>query len=100
VHYTVRREDQIIDMDEVARLPREQGRRSSSRAERLFALSGTLRAFAAIADEVGAYLMGRHGAFRRGLVAGGVHPRVPHAHVTTTRRTNRCAAARRHDPHQ
>src|ERR1700736_5341434 len=60
-HYTVRREDQIIDMDAVAKQA-EQG----------------------IAHSVGAYLMVDMAHFA-GLVAGGVHASpVPHAHVTTT----------------
>jgi glycine hydroxymethyltransferase len=43
-----------------------------------------LRRFRAIADEVGAYLHGGHGAFRR-AGRGGAHPSpFPHAHVVTT----------------
>src|SRR6476646_2608452 len=83
-HYTVRRDDQIIDMDEVARRAEEvkpkliiAGATASSR-------SWDFKRFREIADSVGAYLMVDM-AHLAGLVAGGVHASpVPHAHVTTT----------------
>ena len=84
VPYTVRRDDQIIDMDEVARIAREN-------KPKLIICGGTAYSrfwdwarFREIADEVGAYLLADMSHIS-GLVAGGVHPSpVPHAHVTTT----------------
>jgi glycine hydroxymethyltransferase len=83
VHYTVRREDQIIDMDAVAKQAEEISRSSSSRAARLIR-AWDFKRFREIADSVGAYLLVDMAHFA-GLVAGGVHASpVPHAHVTTT----------------
>ncbi len=84
VSYGVRRDDQRIDMDEVARIARD-------RKPKLIIAGGTAYSrlwdwarFRAIADEVGAYLMVDM-AHIAGLVAGGVHPSpVPHAHVVTS----------------
>ena len=84
VPYGVRREDQVIDMDEVARLAREN-------RPKLIICGGTAYSrfwdwarFREIADEVGALLLADMSHIS-GLVAGGVHPSpVPHAHVTTT----------------
>lgn len=84
VPYTVRPEDQIIDMDEVARIAREN-------KPKLIICGGTAYSrfwdwarFREIADEIGAYLLADMSHIS-GLVAGGVHPSpVPHAHVTTT----------------
>ncbi len=84
VAYGVRREDQIIDMDEVARIAREN-------KPKLIICGGTAYSrfwdwarFREIADEVGAYLLADMSHIS-GLVAGGAHPSpVPHAHVTTT----------------
>jgi len=84
IPYGVRRDDQIIDMDEVARIAREN-------RPKLIICGGTAYSrfwdwarFREIADEVGAYLLADMSHIS-GLVAGGVHPSpVPHAHVTTT----------------
>ncbi len=84
VPYTVRPDDQIIDMDEVARIAREN-------KPKLIICGGTAYSrfwdwarFREIADEIGAYLLADMSHIS-GLVAGGVHPSpVPHAHVTTT----------------
>jgi glycine hydroxymethyltransferase len=84
VSYKVRPEDQLIDMDEVARLAREHRPKvivaGGSAYSRLWDFAG----FRAIADEVGAYFMVDIAHFA-GLVAGGAHPSpFPHAHVATT----------------
>ena len=84
IPYGVRRDDQIIDMDEVARIARET-------KPKLIICGGTAYSrfwdwarFREIADEVGAYLLADMSHIS-GLVAGGAHPSpVPHAHVTTT----------------
>jgi glycine hydroxymethyltransferase len=84
VAYGVRRDDQIIDMDEVARIAREN-------RPKLIICGGTAYSrfwdwarFREIADEVGAYLLADMSHIS-GLVAGGAHPSpVAHAHVTTT----------------
>jgi glycine hydroxymethyltransferase len=83
-HYTVRREDQIIDMDAVAR-------RAEGVKPKLIIAGGSaysrpwdFKRFREIADSVGAYFMVDMAHFA-GLVAGGVHASpVPYAHVTTT----------------
>ncbi len=84
VPYGVRRDDQRIDMTEVAMLAREHRPKviiaGGSAYPRFIDFAG----FRAIADEVGAYLMVDMAHFA-GLVAGGVHPSpFPHAHVVTT----------------
>jgi glycine hydroxymethyltransferase len=84
VSYGVRREDELIDMDEVM---------ATAKAERpkLIIAGGTAYSrvwdwagFRRVADEVGAYLMVDMSHIA-GLVAGGAHPSpFPHAHVVTT----------------
>ena len=84
VPYGVRKEDQLIDLDEVERM-------AKANKPKLIIAGGTAYSrfwdwarFRAIADSVGAYLMVDM-AHIAGLVAGGVHPSpVPHAHVVTT----------------
>src|SRR5262249_3665810 len=84
VHYTVRREDQIIDMDAVAALAREHRPRIIIAGGSAYSRFWDFKRFREIADEVGAYRMVDMAHFA-GLVAGGAHPSpVPHAHVTTT----------------
>ncbi len=84
VHYTVRREDQIIDMDEVARIAREAKPKIIIAGGSAYSRFWDFARFRQIADEVGAYLMVDMAHFA-GLVAGGAHPSpVPHAHVVTT----------------
>ena len=84
VHYTVRREDQIIDMDEVARIARESKPKIIIAGGSAYSRFWDFKRFREIADEVGAFLLVDMAHFA-GLVAGGVHPSpVPHAHVTTT----------------
>jgi glycine hydroxymethyltransferase len=80
----VRREDQIIDMDEVARIAREAKPKIIIAGGSAYSRFWDFKRFREIADEVGAYLMVDMAHFA-GLVAGGAHPSpVPHAHVTTT----------------
>ncbi|MCZ8313555.1 serine hydroxymethyltransferase [Phreatobacter sp.] len=82
--YTVRREDQLIDMDEVARIAREAKPEIIIAGGSAYARFWDFARFRAIADEVGAYLFVDMAHFA-GLVAGGAHPSpFPHAHVATT----------------
>lgn len=84
VPYTVRREDQTIDMEEVARIARENKPKLIIAGGSAYARHWDFARFRAIADEVGAYFMVDMAHFA-GLVAGGAHPSpIPHAHVTTT----------------
>ncbi len=84
VSYGARREDQRIDMDEVARLAREHKPKIIIAGGSAYPRTIDFRAFRAICDEVGALLMVDMAHFA-GLVAGGVHPSpFPHAHVVTT----------------
>ena len=81
VHYGVRREDQIIDMDAVARIAREAKPKIIIAGGSAYSRFWDFARFREIADEVGAYLMVDMAHFA-GLVAGGAHPSpVPHAHV-------------------
>ncbi|HMH64548.1 MAG TPA: serine hydroxymethyltransferase, partial [Rhizomicrobium sp.] len=84
VPYTVRKDDQRIDMDQVAALAREHKPKLILAGGSAYARIIDFAAFRAIADEVGALLMVDMAHFA-GLVAGGVHPNpVPHADVVTT----------------
>ncbi len=83
-HYTVRREDQIIDMDAVARQALQIKPKLIIAGGSAYSRPWDFKRFREIADSVGAYLMVDMAHFA-GLVAGGVHASpVPHAHVTTT----------------
>ena len=82
--YGVRREDGVIDMEEVARIARETRPKLIVAGGSGYARFWDFARFRAIADEVGALLMVDMAHFA-GLVAGGVHPSpLPHAHVVTT----------------
>ncbi|ACF01510.1 serine hydroxymethyltransferase [Rhodopseudomonas palustris] len=84
VHYTVRREDQMIDMDAVAKLAEEAKPKLIIAGGSAYPRAWDFKRFREIADSVGAYFMVDMAHFA-GLVAGGVHASpVPHAHVTTT----------------
>ncbi len=84
VPYGVRRDDHLIDMDEVAALARQHRPKVIIAGGSAYPRVIDFRRFRAIADEVGAYLMVDMAHFA-GLVAGGVHPSpLPHAHVVTT----------------
>jgi glycine hydroxymethyltransferase len=84
VAYGVRRDDDRIDFDEVARL-------AETHRPKLIIAGGSaypriidFARFRAVADEVGACLMVDMAHFA-GLVAGGAHPSpLPYAHVLTT----------------
>jgi len=83
-HYTVRRDDQIIDMDEVARRVEEVKPKLIIAGGSAYSRPWDFKRFREIADSVGAWFMVDMAHFA-GLVAGGVHASpVPHAHVTTT----------------
>ena len=84
VSYGVRRDDNLLDMDEVARLAREHKPKLILAGGTAYSRFWDWARFREIADEVGAYLMVDM-AHIAGLVAGGVHPSpLPHAHVVTT----------------
>ena len=84
VPYTVRKDDQRVDMDQVASLAREHKPKLILAGGSAYSRIWDFEAFRRIADEVGAVLMVDMAHFA-GLVAGGVHPNpVPHADVVTT----------------
>jgi glycine hydroxymethyltransferase len=84
VPYGVRRDDHLIDMEEVERLAKEHRPKVIIAGGSAYPRIIDFRRFRGIADEVGAYLMVDMAHFA-GLVAGGVHPSpFPHAHVVTT----------------
>ena len=84
VQYGVRRDDHLIDMDEVAALAREHKPRVIIAGGSAYPRIIDFAKFRQIADEVGAYLMVDMAHFA-GLVAGGAHPSpFPHAHVVTS----------------
>jgi glycine hydroxymethyltransferase len=82
--YHVRRDDALIDHDEVARIARETRPKLIIAGGTAYSRIWDFRRFREIADEVGAFLMVDMAHFA-GLVAGGVHPSpFPHAHVVTS----------------
>ncbi len=84
VPYTVRKDDQRIDMDQMAALAREHKPKMIIAGGSAYARTIDFAAFRKIADEVGAFFMVDMAHFA-GLVAGGVHPNpLEHAHVVTT----------------
>ena len=84
VPYGVRRDDHLIDMEEVERLAKEHRPKVIIAGGSAYARIIDFCRFREICDEVGAYLMVDMAHFA-GLVAGGVHPSpLPHAHVVTT----------------
>jgi glycine hydroxymethyltransferase len=84
ISYTVRREDQRIDYDEVETLAREHKPKIIVAGGSAYPRVIDFARFRQIADGVGAYLMVDMAHFA-GLVAGGAHPSpLPHAHVVTT----------------
>jgi glycine hydroxymethyltransferase len=83
-HYTVRREDQLIDMDAVAKQAEQVRPKLIIAGGSAYARHWDFAGFRAICDEVGAYFVVDMAHFA-GLVAGGAHPSpFPHAHVVTT----------------
>ncbi len=84
VPYGVRRDDHVIDMDEVQKLAHAHRPKVIIAGGSAYPRIIDFRRFREIADEVGAYLVVDMAHFA-GLVAGGVHPSpFPHAHVVTT----------------
>jgi len=84
VPYGVRRDDHLIDMDEVERLAAQHKPKVIITGGSAYPRIIDFRRFREIADKVGAYLMVDMAHFAV-LVAGGVHPSpLPHAHVVTT----------------
>ena len=81
--YGVHRDDERIDMDEVADLARKISPKLIIAGGSAYARQIDFAAFRQIADSVDAYLLVDM-AHIAGLVAGGVHPSpIPHAHVVT-----------------
>ncbi len=84
IQYGVRREDALIDFDEVERLARERRPKLIIAGGSAYPRIIDFARFRQIADAVGAYFMVDMAHFA-GLVAGGVYPNpLPHAHVVTT----------------
>ncbi len=84
VSYGVRRDDHLLDMDEVARIAHEHRPKLIIAGGTAYSRLWDFDAFRQIADEIDAYLMVDMAHFA-GLVAGGMHPNpLPHAHVVTT----------------
>ncbi|MGI4746651.1 MAG: serine hydroxymethyltransferase [Janthinobacterium lividum] len=84
IQYGVRRQDGLLDYEEVGRLAREHRPKLIIAGGSAIPRQIDFARFRAIADEVGALLMVDMAHFA-GLVAGGVHPSpFPHAHVATT----------------
>ena len=84
VQYGVRREDGLIDFDQLERLAREHRPRLIIAGGSAYPRILDFARFRRIADEVEAYFQADMAHFA-GLVAGGVHPSpLPHAHVVTT----------------
>jgi glycine hydroxymethyltransferase len=84
VSYGVRREDHLLDMDEIERLAHAHNPKLIIAGGTAYSRIWDWERFREIADAVGAYLMVDM-AHIAGLVAGGAHPSpVPHAHVVTT----------------
>ena len=84
VSYGVRKDDELIDMDEVARIAREHQPKLIICGGTAYSRPWDFARFREIADEVGAWLMCDMSHIS-GLVAGGAHASpFPHAHVVTT----------------
>jgi RpiB/LacA/LacB family sugar-phosphate isomerase len=84
IHYGVRREDELIDYDELLRLAREHRPRMITVGASAYPRIIDFARMAQIAQEVGAYLLADI-AHIAGLVAAGLHPSpVPYADFVTT----------------
>ena len=84
VHYGVRKDSEVIDYDELARLAREHRPRMITVGASAYPRVIDFARFGAIAREVGAYLLADI-AHIAGLVAAGLHPSpVGHADFVTT----------------
>ena len=84
VAYTVRKQDQFIDYDNVAEVAERERPKLIIAGGSAYGRAIDFKRFREIADSIGALLMVDM-AHYAGLVAGGVYPNpVPHAHVVTT----------------
>ena len=84
VSYGVRKDDHLLDMDEIERQAQEHKPKLILAGGTAYSRVWDWKRFREIADSIGAYLMVDM-AHIAGLVAGGVHPSpLPHAHVVTT----------------
>jgi glycine hydroxymethyltransferase len=84
VSYGVSRDDQRLDMEEIAGIARQHRPKLIIAGGTAYSRIWDFEAFRRIADEVGAWLMVDMAHFA-GLVAGGMHPSpLPHAHVVTS----------------
>ncbi len=84
VSYTVRKDDETIDMEQVARLAAEHKPKLIIAGGSAYSRFWDFAKFREIADSVGAIFMVDMAHFA-GLVAGGAHPSpFPHAHVVTS----------------
>jgi glycine hydroxymethyltransferase len=82
--YSVRPDNQRIDMDEVEKLAKEHKPKLILAGGSAYPRFWDFARFRKIADSIGAYFMVDMAHFA-GLVAGGAHPSpLPHAHVVTT----------------
>jgi glycine hydroxymethyltransferase len=84
VSYGVRRQDALIDYDQVEAVAREHCPKLIIAGGSAYSRVIDFKRFRAIADAIGAYLMVDMAHFA-GLVAAGLYPSpLPHAHVVTT----------------
>ncbi|WP_298215495.1 serine hydroxymethyltransferase [Acidocella sp.] len=84
VQYGVRREDGLLDYEELERLAREHTPKLIIAGGSAYPRTIDFPRIRAVADEVGAYFMVDMAHFA-GLVAAGIFPTpLPHAHVVTT----------------
>ncbi|WJY18356.1 serine hydroxymethyltransferase [Alteriqipengyuania flavescens] len=84
VSYGVRKDDELIDMDAVAKTAREHKPKLIICGGTAYSRTWDFPRFREIADEIGAWLLCDMSHIS-GLVAGGAHPSpFPHAHVVTT----------------
>jgi len=84
VAYGVRRDDHLIDMDQVAEIAHREKPKLLLAGASAYSRQIDFARFREIADEIGAILMVDM-AHYAGLIAGGVYPSpLPHAHVVTT----------------
>jgi glycine hydroxymethyltransferase len=84
IPYGVRADDELLDMEAVARIAEEQRPKLIIAGGTAYSRHWDFARFREIADSIGAILMVDMSHFA-GLVAGGAHPSpIPHAHVTTT----------------
>lgn len=84
VQYNVRKDDHLVDFDEVLALAKEHKPELIVAGGSAYPRQLDFAKFREIADEVGAYLMVDMAHFA-GLVAAGEHPSpFPHAHIATT----------------